>query len=245
MLENVTGMVLSVSPISEYDKRIVLLTKEYGKISAFARGARKPNSPLLACSQPFTFGRFAVFRGRNSFTINSVVVDNYFSELREDLEIVYYAYYFCEMADYFTLENINGTEVLKLLYQSFRALQAPSFNNELVRYIVELKMLVINGEAPRMFECIKCGSKEQLRYFIKEEQGVYCDSCRNGKRGIAVSEAAVYTLQRVIAAESKSLFSFTVSEAVLRELRNIIGEYRRDRVDKQFHSLEMLEILKN
>ncbi len=241
MQENVTGMVLKSSPIGEYDKRIVLLTKEYGKISAFAKGARKQDSPLLACSQPFTFGKFAVFRGRHSFHINAAAVQNYFTGLRSDLDGVYYAYYFCEIADYFAAENIDGLEMLILLYQSLRALGLPSLDNHLIRYIVELKMLAINGEMPRVFQCVCCGSKEELSYFSIQKQGVFCKSCGEDTKDIRISEAAVFTLQKIINTECKSLFTFAVSGQVLEELRNVIGNYWKNRVDKVFHSIGIWE----
>ncbi|MDO4332239.1 MAG: DNA repair protein RecO [Eubacteriales bacterium] len=144
----VTGIVLRAEPIGEYDKRVVLLTKERGKISAFARGARRTNSRLMAAANPFTFGIFQLYEGRSSYNIREFSAANYFESLRSDFEGAYYGMYFLELCDYCTRENNDEKEVLKLLYQSLRALTHQALPRKLVRSIFEIKLIVLNGEFP-------------------------------------------------------------------------------------------------
>ena len=152
----VNGMVLSAMPMGEYDKRLTILTVERGKISAFARGARRPNSSLLACSQPFSYGEFTMYAGRDSYTVSAAQIENYFPGLRQEPERAFLGMYFCEFADYFTREGNDEREVLRLLYQSLRALESGKFSPALVRRIFELKLIAVEGEAPQVFECVRC-----------------------------------------------------------------------------------------
>ena len=241
MKERVMGIVLSAATIGEYDKRVVLLTKEWGRISAFARGARRPKSPLSASTEPFTFGEFYVFKGRDSYTIEQVEVKEFFPELRKDLDNLYMGLYFCEVADYFTREGIVAKEELNLLYISFRALNVPSLSRELVRRIFEFRMLYIEGVAPRIYDCMKCGAKQNLHHFYAGESGVLCDSCHDGRSGLDMSETTVYTLQRILSSPLNQLYTFTVSDRVLEEISRVVGRYFDANTERRFKSLMMLE----
>ena len=209
----ITGMVLKAEPVGEYDRRVVILTKEKGKISAFARGARKPNSRLLAATNPFSFGEFKLYAGRNSYTIAEAEITNYFETLRNDLESAYYGMYFLEVADFYTRENNDEAEMLKLLYQSLRALLHKNLDNRLVRLVYECKAMAVNGEFP----------------------GVPGD----GK----LSESAAYTLEFIALTAPEKLYTFMVTESVLLELQEVAAKYREKIWEHHFKSLEMLESL--
>lgn len=209
----VTGMVLKQSPVGEYDRHISLLTRERGKLSAFARGARRPGNKLTAATNPFAFGSFRLYEGKNSYTVGDAEIQNYFEELRTDYIGACYGMYFMEVADFYTRENNDEREMLKLLYQSLRALCAPSLSDPLVRCVFELKAIAVNGEFP----------------------GVPRDG--------GLEESAAYAMEYIAASSVEKLYTFTVTDSVLLQLQQAAKDYMKKFVGREFKSLEVLKTL--
>lgn len=209
-----TGMVLSAAPSGDYDKRVVLLTKERGKITAFARGARRQNSSLLAAASPFSFGKFLLYEGRTAYTLAGAEIRNYFEKVKSDIQGTCYGFYFMEFAEYYGQENLDASQMLNLLYASLLALEKENLPDRLVRYVLEVKMMVINGEYP---------------------QDIVQDP--------ALSDSARYTLSYVIQAPIQKLYTFTVKDAVLEEIAGAQDKIREKYIDRRLKSLDILEAM--
>ena len=123
-----------------------------------------------------------------------------------------YGSYFLELADYYSRENENGTGLLKLLYQSVRALLKPALKNQLVQRIFELKAMVLSGE--------------------------YTESPPR-----SVSDSANYAWEYVIASPMEHLYTFTLTETVLEEFARCVEINKKRYVDREFHSLEILQTM--
>lgn len=211
-LLTVTGMVLKSEPIGEYDRRVVLLTKEKGKISCFAKGSRKPGNRLMASTMPFAFGEFKLYIGKSSYSINEAVIQFYFEELRNDYSLACLGMYFLELMDYFTRENNDELEFLKLLFQSIKALVSKKFDNRLIKCIFEIKSICINGEYP--------GVPSEKEYV----------------------ESTIFTLNYIYNSSIEKLYTFKVSDSVLEELKEVSGKLIDRFVDRPLKSMELIDI---
>lgn len=236
----VTGMVLSAIPIGDYDKRITILTRERGKIAAFARGARRSGNQMMAAANPFAFGRFEVYQGKSTYTVVRADIQNYFRELADDYDKVCLGYYLLENAQYYAQENSDETERLKLLYQTLRALESPRFSRRLIRIVFDLKTMAINGEYPNVFSCLCCGKHEKLDFFSMKMRGCICGECREKTEVTSLDPSVLYAMRYIISSPVQKLYTFVLSPEVEEKLFRFLGEYRKRYEPHRFKSEEFL-----
>ncbi|MDD6071848.1 MAG: DNA repair protein RecO [Clostridiales bacterium] len=238
-----TGIVLSSTLVGDYDKRLVILTKERGKITVFARGARKPNSPFLGISEPFNFGTFTLLEGFDAYRLLGADVKEYFLDVKNDIDGICYGTYFCDVLEYLCVEGVGDVNILNLLYVTLKALMKKEIPNPLVRRIFELKVLAFDGEAMAAFSCANCG-REKVIAFYTAANGLLCEDCvRKAGKVEMLSQSTIYTIQYVISETVNKIYTFHLSEEVWQEFDKVVGMYFSHHVQKKFKSLEILASL--
>lgn len=210
---DLTALVLQSAPVGEYDRRVVLLTREKGRIACFARGARRPGNPLMGTTLPFCFGRYRLRYGGRSNVLVEAKPDFFFEKLRADVEQACYASYFAEVLQYITRENNDEAALLLLAFQSFRAIESGRIPLRLIRAVFEIRTLVAEGVFPFP------GS------------------------GDGLSASALKALRHIEQEPLRTLYTFAVSEKVLLELERTARTGMDRSLRHRFASLEILQAM--
>ena len=135
-----SGIIISESNLGDYDKMLTMLTPGLGKISCVAKGARRPKSALLAGTQLFCFGEYLMYKGVNTYNINSCETIEVFYNLRTDLDKLNKAIEITKIVKNVTEENENCYRIMQLYLNTLYTLSETDKNMELVDSIFKLKI---------------------------------------------------------------------------------------------------------
>ena len=180
---------------------------------------------------------------RNYTYLNSAECKDYFHFLKDNLEDIYYSSYFAEVAEYFTMEGQDERNILNLLFVTFLAMKKKLIPLSLIRRIYELKILQFAGFGLQCFQCVRCGSEENLTQISFEEGGMLCDTCAKQGSGREVDSSVLYVLQYISSVPLTRIYSFTLKEKIDREFEWIVNRYFAVHVEHKFKAAEMLAIL--
>lgn len=179
MLHKTEAIVIKSIDYGEAHKIVTLYTKDYGKLSVMARGAKRPKSRLSAVTQLFTYGLFLFFRQakKSVGTLTQGERLQSFNQVRQDLIKMAYAAYFAELVDKLTDDDEKDPYLFQLLLVAFTQLDEGQ-DPELLARLFELKMLIIGGYKPEVDRCVICAQTEGPFLFSITEGGFLCQRCR-------------------------------------------------------------------
>ena len=230
-----SGIIISENNLGDYDKMLTMLTPGLGKISCVAKGARRQRSALLAGTQFLCFGEYLMYKGANTYNINSCETIEVFYNLRTDLDKLNYAVEITKIIRDVTDENENCYKILQLFLNTLYTLSETDKNPELIMSIFKLKLLCFLGFTPRINECTNCRQKEELKYFSLKDNGFKCEACsRQDKSCLQMSESTANAIKYIVMAPAKKLYSFNLKDESLNELKIITKLYFNEKLEKEY-----------
>ena len=183
----------------------------------------------------FCFGEYLMYKGTNTYHINSVETIEVFYNLRIDLDKLKYAVHINKIVQDVTQENQNCYNILQLLLNTLYTISETDKNLDLVLSIFKLRLLSILGFRPNVNECVNCKGKEDLIYFSLRDNGVKCKNCgKQDKSSITISESTYNAIKYTITAPPKKLFSFSIKDESLEEFKLVTKLYFNEKLEKEY-----------
>lgn len=239
------GLIIREVNTGEADKIVTIFSGNRGKISALAKGARRPRSKLVAGTQFLSYSDYVLFSGREMYSINSCEVVEPFYEIRNDMIRLTYAVHFIDIVTDVIQENQPAQRVLQLLLNSLHMLSKTVKEPELIARIFELRFLSIMGYAPFVRGCIICGREDfAVTSFSFRKCGFICNDevcTTNDSFAMELSPGAAKAIQYIVHSKADELFSFNLSSQVLEELGRVTKRYMRERLEKDYNKLDFLK----
>jgi len=245
----VTGVVIRQRDIGEGDRILTLLTKERGMVEASAPGIKKVKSKLSGHAQLFGYSEFLLFQGRKNFRIRSAQSIRSFFHLRQDVEKMALASYFCDLMHYISPAPEDAWDYQRLLLNTLALLEDDKKDRRQLRSIFELRLLRMAGFAPNLVACDGCGAYEEAGMRFLPLRGVLCcSSCAAhlvGEETIAtpVPPAVLQAMRHILYAPDERVFSFRAGEETLERLNFVTEQYLELHTHMNSRALEVYKQL--
>src|SRR2546429_6910930 len=200
------AVVLRRLDYGEADRILTLLTREYGKLSAIAKGSRRAKARAATSLDLFDRSRMMLAKGHNLDVVAQAERRGDVRHISGDLQRTAYACLVAEVADKVLEERHPVDDVFELVVVSIERLNTPERSARVESAWFVMRILDLLGYQPQLFDCAGCGEAlpEAACWFSPLLGGVLCRKC--GAHGQAGSPVPVKGREnlRLVAARAHS-----------------------------------------
>jgi DNA repair protein RecO (recombination protein O) len=220
------AIVLRARDLGEHDRLVSLYSRDLGRLTAVARGARRLRSRFGAALELFTWGEAVGFEreGRDLLRLDHFDIHQSFRGLREDLERLGHGARVIEAILRLTAERDPQPAAFALLTRALRALEHG--RPARVQLAFALRFLDLTGHRPRLDRCAGCGRPVGTAgvAFDAAGGGVRCAGCR-GPDSTPVSPRALGALRGLQAAPWEARLDARIPAPVEAEAAGVLDGY--------------------
>ncbi len=241
-LYRVSSVVLRQRDLGEADRVLVLYTRERGKLSAVAKGVRRPRSKLAGSLQLFSHSSLQLAAGRSLEVVTQARVLDSFYGLRADMARLAHASYAAELLDALTDEGSPDPVLFELIASTLAGLNASGDAPTLIRGF-EIKLLTRLGYGPELDGCISCGAAviDREHGFSVAQGGVLCGRCARTAGAGRLSPAGLRALRELRQLSTEAVAQRRLSASTRDEVERLMRSFVDSHLDRELRSAAFLK----
>lgn len=176
-----------------------------------------------------------MYKGNNTYNINSCETIEMFYDIRIDLDKLKYAVYITKIINDVTTENQNSYKILQLFLNTLYVISKTEKDLDLVISIFRIRLMSIIGFRPNIDKCTNCGKIEEFEFFSFLDNGFKCASCgRLDKGAVQISETTKDAIRYIVLSDAKKIYSFEINEESKRELEIVSKLYLTEKLEREY-----------
>jgi DNA repair protein RecO (recombination protein O) len=237
------AIVLRQYSLSDSDRIIIFITREFGKIRAVARGVKKPRSRISGSLELLNHIRleFWTKEGRELNQVRQAELIHSYLGKRPELKQVSCFSYFAELANEIVQENQSNQPLFRLLLASLNAAESHAVNQALIRYF-EIWCLKLAGLLPDYAYCSNCGKcvKDDRFYAWIEAGQARCPECARGQ-GLMIGPAASSALAAMMVLTPEQFMMRPLNREAAAGIEHLSQRLLRLYLEKQLKAYRILK----
>lgn len=222
------AVILRRRDLKERDKLLTFYTKEYGKLTGRAIGAKKIESKLGGHVEPFMRTEICLVTSKTIDILAGAQVVDAYPKLRASISGTHAAQYLMEVVDQLTPEGQHEPSVYELVCSGLDTLnQQPKVNFLTVQAIV-LKILAHLGFEPELEKCVHCGLvTESGEYVFNVSAGGVAHSRCGGDISWAAPQTqfeTIKTLRFALRSPLSTISTLRLNQTIWEQLNTCIDQ---------------------
>ena len=149
------GVVIGRFNAGEFDRFLIVYTKERGKILVKAKSLRKKEAKMKESLELFSHVYLTLAKGKNIDTVAGVTLGDGFPNFRQSLLSLSAAYYICELLDKLIAGPEKDERIWELVLKAFTFLEEKPRNGRTIEKLInrfEYNLLSFLGHQPEKQE---------------------------------------------------------------------------------------------